>query len=93
MVLVPNFKLNQKFYASKSPTFHILTVATHCEQTKNQITMNKKTFNLILIIMSPILLIVLLEYGVFEKYLAYILIPILIAYYFLGQYSERKFKK
>lgn len=43
--------------------------------------------------MSPTLLIVLLEYGVFEKYLAYILIPILIIYYFLGQYSERKFKK
>ena len=43
--------------------------------------------------MSPILLIILLEYGVFEEYLAYILIPILIIYYFLGQYSEKKFKK
>ena len=30
------------------------------------------------------------EYGLLEKHTAFLLIPVLIAYY-LGQYSERKF--
>ncbi|EMQ93776.1 hypothetical protein D778_01527 [Xanthomarina gelatinilytica] len=36
-------------------------------------------------------MIALSEYGLLEKYMAFALIPILIAYQ-LGQYSERKFK-
>lgn len=51
----------------------------------------KRTFDLIFIIVSTAILIVLSEYGLLEKYIAFSLIPILIAYQ-LGQYSERKFK-
>lgn len=51
----------------------------------------KKTFDLIFIIVSTVLLIILSEFGILEKYIAFSLIPILIAYQ-LGQYSERKFK-
>ena len=54
--------------------------------------MKKRTFDIIFIIISTIMLIVLSEYRLLEKYLAFSLIPILIAYQ-LGQYSERKFKK
>ncbi len=53
--------------------------------------MKKRTFDIIFIIISTIILIVLSEYGLLEKYLAFSLIPILIAYK-LGQYSEGKFK-
>ncbi|GGW75816.1 hypothetical protein GCM10008085_29390 [Winogradskyella epiphytica] len=51
----------------------------------------KRTFDLIFIIVSTAILIALSEYGLLEKYMAFALIPILIAYQ-LGQYSERKFK-
>jgi hypothetical protein len=54
--------------------------------------MKKRTFDLIFIVISTIILIILSEYGLFEKYIAFSLIPIFIAYQ-LGQYSERKFKK
>ena len=54
--------------------------------------MKKRTFDIIFIIISTIILIVLSEYGLLEKYIAFSLIPVLIAYQ-LGQYSERKFKK
>ena len=51
----------------------------------------KRTFDLIFIIVSTAILIALSEYGFLEKYMTFVLIPILIAYQ-LGQYSERKFK-
>jgi len=51
----------------------------------------KRTFDLIFILVSTAILITLSEYGLLEKYMAFSLIPILIAYQ-LGQYSERKFK-
>ena len=54
--------------------------------------MNKRAFDIIFIIISTLVLIALSEYGLLEKYMAFSLIPILIAYQ-LGQYSERKFKK
>ncbi len=53
--------------------------------------MRKRTFDIIFIILSTAILIVLSEYEILEKYIAFSIIPILIAY-FLGQYSERKFK-
>ena len=53
--------------------------------------MKKRIFDLIFIAISTIILIVLSEYGLLEKYMAFSLIPILAAYQ-LGQYSERKFK-
>jgi hypothetical protein len=52
----------------------------------------KRTFDLIFIILSTAILITLSEYGLLETYMAFSLIPVLIAYKF-GQYSERKFKK
>ena len=54
--------------------------------------MKKGTFDIIFILVSAIILVVLLEYGILEKYIGFSIIPILIAYQ-LGQYSERKFKK
>ena len=54
--------------------------------------MNKRFFDIIFIIISAIILLVLIEYELLEKYIGFALIPILIAYQ-LGQYSERKFKK
>ncbi|WP_417236918.1 hypothetical protein [Bizionia paragorgiae] len=51
----------------------------------------KRTFDLIFIIVSTAILIALSEYGLLEKYMAFALIPILIAYQ-LGQYSQKKFK-
>ena len=54
--------------------------------------MKKRFFDIIFIIISAIILLVLIEYELLEKYIGFGLIPILIAYQ-LGQYSERKFKK
>ena len=54
--------------------------------------MKKRTFDLIFIITSTAILITLSEYGLLEKYTAFSLISVFIAYQ-LGQYSERKFKK
>jgi len=53
--------------------------------------MNKKKllFNFIFVVVSAIILTVLIEFGLMEKYLGFALIPILLAYY-LGQYIERK---
>jgi hypothetical protein len=50
----------------------------------------KRTFDLLFIIISAILLILLAEFDLLEKYAGFALIPILIAYQ-LGQYSERRF--
>ncbi len=52
----------------------------------------KRTFDILFIIISAIILILLSQYGLLEKYIAFSLIPVLLAYR-LGQYSERKFKK
>ena len=53
--------------------------------------MNKKKiiFDLAFIVIAAIILIVLVESGLIEKYIGFSLIPILIAYYF-GQFVERK---
>jgi hypothetical protein len=51
----------------------------------------KRTFDIIFIIVSTAILTAFPAYGLLEKYIAFSLIPILIAYQ-LGQYSERKFK-
>ena len=53
--------------------------------------MKKKTFNLLFIIISGALLLIILEFDLLEKYGGLSLIPIMLAY-FLGQFSERKFK-
>ncbi|RZK02462.1 MAG: hypothetical protein EOO46_18530 [Flavobacterium sp.] len=52
--------------------------------------MNKTTFGLLFIVISAGILLILNHFGYLEKYSAFALIPILAAY-FLGQFSERKF--
>ena len=51
----------------------------------------KGTFDLVFIILSTATLIILLEFRLFEKYIAFSLVPILIAYQ-LGKYSEKRYK-
>jgi len=51
----------------------------------------KRLFDSIFIIVAGALLILFRSYGLIEDFIGYALIPLLIAY-FLGQYSERKFK-
>ncbi len=53
--------------------------------------MNKKKliFDAAFIVIAAVVLIILVESGLIEKYIGFALIPILIAYYF-GQYVERK---
>jgi hypothetical protein len=54
--------------------------------------MKKRTFDIIAIFMIAIFLTILNQFDVLEKSAKFMLVPIL-AFYFLGQYSERKFKK
>ena len=49
----------------------------------------KIVFDLIFIVITAVVLIVLNGYGIIEKYSAYLLIPLMIAY-FLGKFVERK---
>lgn len=54
--------------------------------------MKKRTFDIVVIFMIAIFLITLNQFDVLEKTAKFMFIPIL-AFYFLGQYSERKLKK
>lgn len=54
--------------------------------------MKKGTFDIIMILLIAILLVTLNQFHVLEKSAKFMFIPIL-AFYFLGQYSERKLKK
>ena len=54
--------------------------------------MKKRIFDIIFIVVSALVLVFLLESEISDKFIGFLLIPILIAYY-LGQYSERKFNK
>ncbi len=54
--------------------------------------MNKRTFDMIFIFVSAAIFIILLEFGLIDKYKGFLLIPILIAYQ-LGQYSVRRANK
>ena len=54
-------------------------------------TIKKKNFNFIFIILSAIGMLALIELDLDQKYMGFAIIPILLAYQ-VGQYSERKFK-
>lgn len=54
--------------------------------------MNKSIFTIAVLASMAMLLIVLNQLHILEKYSIYALIPIIGAY-FLGQYGEKKFKK
>lgn len=53
--------------------------------------MKKKYFDIIMILIIAIFLILLAITGLIEDSAKFMLIPILAAYY-IGQYSQRKFK-
>lgn len=52
--------------------------------------MKKKIVDSIFILVTGVILMLLIRYDLYEKYLGFSLIPIMIAYFF-GQYTERKF--
>ncbi len=54
--------------------------------------MNKRTFDFIFIFLSAVILLIMYKYTSIEKYMAFSLLPI-VAAYFIGQYSERKYRK
>ncbi len=54
--------------------------------------MKKIHFNIVIIILVALLLTALSVFDLLEKSAKFMLIPIL-AFYYIGQYSERKFKK
>ncbi len=54
--------------------------------------MKKRDFNIIVIITIAVFLSIFYFLGLLEKSAKFMLIPIL-AFYYIGQYSERKFKK
>ena len=54
--------------------------------------MKKRTFDIIIILLIAITLIILNRFDLLEKSAKFMLIPIL-AFYYIGQYSERKFQK
>ena len=53
--------------------------------------MNRKLFDIFMILLMAGLLIILEKFELIEKYRYFALIPLLI-FYFLGKFSERKFK-
>lgn len=54
--------------------------------------MNKRIFTYLFILVTAIFLSILMRFDLCEKYIGFVLIPMLAAYY-LGQYSERKYPK
>lgn len=54
--------------------------------------MKKRTFDMIVIILIALFLILLNQFDVLEKAAKFMFIPIL-AFYFIGQFVERKFQK
>ena len=54
--------------------------------------MKKRTFDIIMILLVAIVLVTLNQFDFLEESEKFMLIPIL-AFYFIGQFSERKFQK
>lgn len=54
--------------------------------------MTKRIFDIIIIVIIALFLIALAMFDLLEASAKFMLIPILI-FYFLGQYSERKYRK
>ena len=53
---------------------------------------NKILIDVLFILFSGFILLLLNQYGLLQKHVAFALIPIVIAY-FLGQFAERKLKR
>ena len=69
---------------------HIQTVSVNLNKT--DIQMKKRTFDIIMILLVAIVLVTLNQFDFLEESEKFMLIPIL-AFYFIGQFSERKFQK
>ena len=54
--------------------------------------MKKRTFDIIMILLVAIVLVTLNQFDFLEKSAKFMLLPIL-AFYFIGQFAERKFQK
>ena len=54
--------------------------------------MKKRTIDIIIILLIALVLITLYQFDLIEKLAKFIFIPIL-AFYYVGQYVERKFQK
>ncbi len=54
--------------------------------------MKKIYFDLIVILLFGVLFVILIEFNLLEKYIGFLLIPVVIAY-FLGQFAVKKFKE
>ena len=54
--------------------------------------MKKRFFDILMILILGLLLIIFDHFNLLEKSAKFMLIPIL-AFYYLGQYSERKYKR
>lgn len=54
--------------------------------------MNKRLFDIVVIIAIALFLLLFLWLDLLEKLMPFLVI-IILAFYFLGQYTERKFKK
>jgi len=54
--------------------------------------MRKRTFDIIVVFLIALFLIILNQFEVLEKSAKFMFVPIL-AFYFIGQVTERKFKK
>ena len=53
--------------------------------------MRKKTFDITMILLIAILFVTLSQFDLLEKSMKFMFIPIL-AFYFLGQFAERRFQ-
>lgn len=54
--------------------------------------MKKRTFDIIVIVLIALLLLILNQFDLLEKSAKFMFIPI-FAFYYVGQYVERKFQK
>jgi hypothetical protein len=53
--------------------------------------MKKRTFDSIIIVLIGVSLTILAYFGLLEKSAKFMVVP-MMAFYFLGQYAERKFR-
>lgn len=54
--------------------------------------MKKRTFDIAVVIFSAVALLTLNHFGLLENMAKFMVVPI-VAFYFLGQYTQRKFSK
>jgi len=86
----PSARASPKFFFHFIPEKLRISLTHLYKKTDNE--MKKRTFDIVVIFMIAIFLITLNQFDVLEKSAKFMFIQIL-AFYFLGQYSEQKLKK